>query len=206
MMLDVLRRETRGLHERVEQNRRLRRLTEPDLMLREYAEILMLLYGFYEPLEDRLAQIGAAESLALDLEERRKVPLLHRDLRALDVAPAAIASLPACPYVPDPASRAQALGCLYVLEGATLGGKIISRHLGRVLGLRASNGAAFYNSYGARIGPMWKALCATIEAQCPPDRVPDLVHSACETFEKLDRWLASGHEVAGRTPRRRAAY
>ena len=40
--------------------------------------------------------------------------------------------------LPPLETQADAFGCLYVLEGATLGGRVISRHIERALGLDAT--------------------------------------------------------------------
>jgi heme oxygenase len=54
-----------------------------------------------------------------------------------------VGALPQYHDLPDIEDWPRMLGCLYVLEGATLGGQIISRHLQRTLHIDAINGAAF---------------------------------------------------------------
>ena len=52
---------------------------------------------------------------------------------------------------------------MYVLEGATLGGAVISRNVRAVLHLGPHNGASFFASYGADVGANWKAFCEALE-------------------------------------------
>ena len=198
MLLHRLRHETRSLHDQLERHPRLAPLTTDALSREAYGELLERLLGFYEPLEARLATQEAPVALA----DRWKTPLLVRDLHALGRSPAA---LPRCAALPEVCSAEHVLGCLYVLEGATLGGAVIRRHLARNLGVTPEAGGAFYASYGANVGPMWKAFCAGVEAyevgrwrpamrrqdRAPTDaRAADAVVGAARaTFVALDDWL-----------------
>ena len=55
-----------------------------------------------------------------------------------------------------------AVGCLYVLEGSTLGGQIILRRAAERLGIDADTGAGFFHGYGAQTGAMWRGLVDAI--------------------------------------------
>jgi heme oxygenase len=68
----------------------------------------------------------------------------------------------------QPLARANlnfAVGCLYVLEGATLGGQFISRHLA-TLGIGPANGGLFFHGYGAKTGEMWKSFQTNATGFC----------------------------------------
>jgi heme oxygenase len=82
----------------------------------------------------------------------------------------------------------RAMGSLYVLEGATLGGRVISRHLRR-LSWRTARRLAFFNPYGAETGAMWMAFCVRAAALSRPTRDPQIVGAAVETFGTIHRWL-----------------
>ena len=130
--------------------------------------------------------------LPLKLDARWKTRLLERDLRVLGCGAALDArQIPESNVLPSISGVAEALGCMYVLEGATLGGQIIVRHLRRTLGVEPESGAAFFGSYGAEVGPMWKCfgdVLATYSAAHPAeDEI--IVATARETFDALDRWL-----------------
>lgn len=188
MILAELREATRVWHDRVEAHPRLARLLAADFTVEEYHRLLTCLYGFYEPLEARLAVHAAA--LPLSLAERAKAPLLRRDLRALGLSEAQLRAVPRCPAPPAFATPEAALGGLYVVEGATLGGAIIRRHLARSLALTPRSGGAFYAGYGARIGPMWQAFCGRLTAHVAEDASRQaVVQGACATFESFHEWL-----------------
>ena len=177
---------TRAQHARAEASLPL---LDPALTRADYARVLQALHGFHAPLERALADVPWAR-LGLDWDARRKTPLLARDLRALG-ASADAASAPECVALPDTSTVARALGSAYVLEGATLGGQLVRRHLARTLGLGAETGAAYYHAYGDDVGPMWRAFLAGLAVAverdgCPPDEV---LAGARDTFDALADWL-----------------
>ena len=122
-----------------------------------------------------------------DMLRRIKLPLLSADLRALGVGSGALEQLPVCRDLPACDGLAAALGCLYVLEGSSLGGQVISRHFNHSLNLDVHNGIAFFTGYGAATGPMWQAFGVRLMTAGADEAA--LVHSACETFLSLERWL-----------------
>ena len=94
----------------------------------------------------------------------RKTALHIDDLKALGATPDFLARAPLCRELPDVASSARLFGCLYVIEGATLGGQVITRHLHTHLGLTPACGASFFSGYGAQTGSRWKAVGALLNA------------------------------------------
>ncbi len=157
----------------------------------QYVDVLARLYGFYEPFEAELGAAVVRWCLPFDFEARRKVPLIARDMVVgFGMAPATIHALPRCPWVPPPTSPAAALGCLYVVEGATLGGQLIARHVERRLGIGAGTGAAFFVGYGADVGPRWRTFCSVL-ADALRDRAAekDILTAASDTFIAFERWF-----------------
>jgi heme oxygenase len=189
VILARLKEETRLLHAAVEGRLNL---LDPNLTRDAYAAVLARFLGFYAPLEERLARVDGYDAVGLNLDERRKAHRIVADLAALGRSPNQVAAVPVCPDVPDPRTLAEALGCLYVMEGATLGGQIICRHVGPALGLDAGAGCSLFASYGDRVGAMWRAFGDALAAYAvAPNRADAVVRSACETFTKLDAWLIS---------------
>jgi heme oxygenase len=184
-ILERLRSETRDLHKTLEDDLPIMR---PDLQLSDYGRLLARFYGVYLPLEGVLAGVPNLSSALPDWPQRRKLEWLVKDLSALGFSGQEIAEVPSCPRVPAIRSVEGALGCLYVLEGSTLGGQIISRHLETTLDLGLDNGASFFRCYGDRIGPMWKKFQEALlsRAQADHDR---MVSAAVQTFECIGGWL-----------------
>lgn len=158
-----------------------------------YRQLLLRMLAFYRPMESALAQFAWGE-LGLNDGERRKTPLLIRDLLAMGVSRQHVASMPDA-AVPEFAGPPGALGCCYVLEGATLGGQIIAKRLKTVLHLDQANGAAFFNGYGPATGAMWRSFCAVLNARVKdPPSCQAAAAAACATFEHLEACLRSAPE------------
>lgn len=190
-VLQHLREATRPQHEAIEARVDLLR---PDLSLAEYQRLLERFYGFYVPLEAKLANAAPWEQWDFSFAERQKARFLARDLYHLGASQGEVAALPRCPDLPAVTSLAAALGCLYVIEGATLGGQLIARHVMPLLGLSPETGCAFFTSYGTEVGRRWRALGELLRAQlttaADADRAATAAH---DTFAKLDHWLAGGN-------------
>ena len=146
-----------------------------------YQAHVLKTWTFYRPLEADLAALNWS-AIGIDYGPRRKTPLLEEDLRALGV-----------PRRREENGRPSsdrmnldfAVGCLYVLEGATLGGQVISRHLAK-LGIGPANGGLFFHGYGARTGEMWKSFQAGATDYCvTEDQIGAAVTGAKSTFEKF---------------------
>jgi heme oxygenase len=181
-ILSRLRAESRLEHEAVERDLDL---MSAGLTVAVYRRRLEQLHGFYAPLEDRLEALGAFSGA--EPEPLAKAALLAADLRALGVAEPE--RLPRCQALPDLLGPAQALGCLYVIEGATLGGQVIARHLHRTLGLEPQSGARFFHGYGEETGPRWRSFGARLVAFAVNAPREDLmVRAAIETFRALRAW------------------
>ena len=126
-------------------------LMQPGLTVPQYAQVLRAFASVVLPLEQRLAALPLPD--ALKYPARRHTPALQADLAALGLdwsphpLPETLAtSLPA------------AYGTLYVLEGSTLGGQLISRHLKKHLNLDGTSGAAYFSGYGPDTGRQWRAF------------------------------------------------
>ncbi len=185
-LLTALREATRPLHTRIETSVNL---MHPDFSPIDYRHLLTAFLGFYRPLEDSLQRQADIHLWLPDYARRIKTPLLEKDLAALGLDARAVAELPVCDALPDCSGKSRTMGCLYVLEGSTLGGQMISRHLKHARALDAEHGAAFFNGYGADTGSLWKTMLTHLEA--PDLNEGEAVSAATDTFVTLTNWLTS---------------
>ena len=176
--LEKLREQTRAHHSSMDG---LLNILNSQFSLDDYKRLLGLFYGFYAALDPQLTVLS-------DNQARHKSPLLKQDLTTLGVE---VSHLPLCQQLPDTSTAAHQMGCMYVIEGSTLGGQMISRHLETQMGITADNGGRFFNSYGSQVGPMWKTFCNELDAftTAHPDAQDDVVAAACQTFETLGNWF-----------------
>lgn len=181
-LLSRLRSDTRPQHEALEQNAFNQALTAGTLTAPTTAHFLAKMYGFLAPYEAALHQHAAAFLPAWELAARQRAHLILEDLELTAPAP----GLPWCPHMPPLHTRAQLLGAMYVVEGSTLGGQVITRQLAQAgIPLRA-----YFSGYGALTGSRWKAFCHLLVEAAPAAADQDeIVASACLTFKRLDQWI-----------------
>ncbi|WP_157209820.1 biliverdin-producing heme oxygenase [Marinimicrobium agarilyticum] len=185
----ALRAATRAEHEALEAQPLMRRLVSPELTLAEYSLIVRAQRAYYRLLEpalwpferqlrDRLPDAG--------YRYQSRLPALERDSRQL--------ALPADESEPGwvfrPTSAEQALGVLYVLEGASQGGRLIARRLEQVLALDGENGARFFSSYAEHSN--WTLFCRWLEELPSEELWGEAITGAQKTFTTLhihfDHW------------------
>ncbi|ATB30977.1 bacteriophytochrome heme oxygenase BphO [Melittangium boletus DSM 14713] len=183
-LLQLLKAETRPHHERAES---VVRLMSPDLSLEGYRRHLEALHSLHAALESVIADRLGDQHPELLLPERWKLHLLREDLLALGHDEASLARLPGLTRAPSVPGVPEALGALYVLEGSTLGGQIILRHLVRHFEGQPVGRFAFFRAYGDAVGPMWKSFGEVLLRVCPePALAPRVVRGAQEAFELFE--------------------
>lgn len=178
MILQKLKESTRQQHEDVE--------GAVDVMsqmfnLEDYKRLIARFWSFYAAFEPTLPYAELKEA-GFDYDQRRKLAWLEADAKVLGLEkPESFDALP------DVSTLPKAFGSLYVVEGSTLGGAVIARHLNQHLGLTPENGGAFYASYGPMIGPMWKQFGEAVTAYAADGANDDqIVESAKKTFDSIN--------------------
>jgi heme oxygenase len=157
-----------------------------------YIAHLRRLWGFYASFEAALDP-RLLDGALPDLELRWKCPLLKKDLECLDPCTDVLDAIPTCSRVPACFDTSQAFGCLYVLEGSTLGAKSLLGVAAASLGVDRSNGAAYLASYGANVPAMWSTFRVALDLWCNTDaRLRPAIDSAVLTFDCVADWLCEG--------------
>lgn len=194
-LLQHLRQATRPYHQQIEQNDCLARLLAPDFSMAEYKNLLARMLGFFQPVEEAIDALPEAPSIQETLGCRHKTSWLMSDLRNLGLCEEAIARIPriSAPDIPVVATLADAVGILYVLEGSTLGGQIISRYLSQSLGVGPEQGGRFYAGYGAENGRMWTLFRQWLASlSLDNTQTEQAATAAIQAFKSLDNWLSQG--------------
>ncbi len=157
-----------------------------------YGQLLAQFLGFYGPLEAAMAGVGP-QALRAEVLRRSKLRWLVQDLLALGRSQEEIARLPRCRDLPDLLHSHQVLGALYVVEGATLGGILITRRVKQALGEEAERCSRFFQSYGADVRPMWDACLELLtRAASGPEPERQMIQAARDTFHCFEQWLRHG--------------
>lgn len=184
MLLEELKERTRTHHQRLERDLAIEKKLQD---LPTYCDLLQRWYGWYAPFE-QMAASEANGTVEDFLSQRWKTPLLEKDIR--DLCHASLREIPLAP-VAKPRGMAEWIGTLYVLEGSTLGGQVISRMIEERLGLRNGQGYSFFRSYGDQAGARWREFRAFAQEVLPPENTDRAVAAADQTFESLHQWLCT---------------
>jgi heme oxygenase (biliverdin-IX-beta and delta-forming) len=183
-----LKRDTAAVHQRLEAQLRL---LDPSLDVHRYLRVLEMFYGFYVPVEFDVTRRAAAE-LPLGFPLRARAELIERDLLALGRSPADLAALPLCNDRPELSCVEDLAGCLYVIEGACLGGRVLSPRLHRRLGLAKESGAAFFAGDGEGTMPRWAVVVAWLDGLPRMGAsTAKIISAATATFDAFARWAVA---------------
>lgn len=183
MLLDKLRTHTAAAHQQLEKLLvpRIKQATSTAA----YTDVLQLFYGYFKPLEDEISKYVDSRLLP-DYEERRKTAALIADINYLS---GLHGPFKLCTQLPAIDNSRQAIGALYVMEGSTLGGKVIKNILMKNLGMDGSNGFDFFGGYGDDTAIKWQVFTDTMnEKFSDPGTHEEVLSAANDTFLKFKTW------------------
>ena len=182
-LLERLRSETKPVHAELEASMmpwisRVRNLEE-------YAGLLRMFYGFYQPLDYAIKQHVDINRLP-DFHERRGAHWILEDLQTIGFAGNELPLDTRSSWVTDQAS---AFGALYVMEGSTLGGRVICKTISGNLGTDLEKGLRFFGGYGPETGSRWKSFLSALDGFDQSSEEDSLVNSAYNTFRHFQTWI-----------------
>jgi heme oxygenase len=188
-MLNRLRAETRDCHNLIESNPLHSAIMDGSVTRDSYQCLLQRMYGVHQCFERWAGSRVEWSQFGFNFEQHRQLPMLERDLIALG-APPDSSRLRQTILPLEHAEFPFILGYLYVLEGSTLGGQILSRLITQHLGLQPDSGGAYFNSYGPLVGARWRS-CLTLlsDAAARPNFPNGIVQGARDAFQRIDALL-----------------
>jgi heme oxygenase len=186
MLSQDLKKSTENIHKEAEKImvRWLKRIRSPE----DYVVLLNWLYGYYGPIEHRIKS-QLSDTRFPDMPRRTRADDLLRDMQQAGIP------LPApehCPDLPVIDSFGKALGALYVLEGSTLGGRVIAAMLAHQLGSEKS--ISYFSSYGSETEDMWQSFRDFLDSNTTPEVSADALQAANATFITFKNWIEK-HEL-----------
>jgi len=190
-VFDLLKEGTGDIHQLIEQRVPVFR---EGFNREDYGQLLETFFGFWSPVEARLSNLTSLRVPGLALQSRFKCALLRDDLLILGRDPVAVRQ---CEKLPRLDSFLRGLGCLYVLEGSTLGAQIISRRLKEKLQLGERSGASFFNAYGDLTSSRWLEFKRFVSASVEPGQADSVVEAARDTFLCFYEWLGTASATVG---------
>lgn len=202
-LLATLRDATRSEHASLERHPLLSSLVSDQLVLQDYLSLLQALLAFYRQLEPQLEEKLPADCQLAGYRYLSRSALLMADLDQLtgDRPSLDAGHLPSLP-LPDLSTSDRVVGVLYVLEGATQGGRVIAPQVSRLLAGNELpeaesplNGMAPDESDGVQYFQLfrqdqWAALQRVIaQVSQRPHSADEAVMAAIETFRCFGRYL-----------------
>ncbi|TNE49170.1 MAG: biliverdin-producing heme oxygenase [Deltaproteobacteria bacterium] len=170
------------------------------LPLSHYVRLLTFYHSIWEKLEKQLS--GSYASMVKDVWslDMAKTPLLQHDLsffRAQSNLPTDEVAIEwSSGHKHLESEPAALLGALYVLEGSTLGGQILRKHLQHMYGLQ-DDGLRYYTGYGKQTGSRWKAFKSRMDQALASSETIDVaVEAARHTFTRIGDGMAAIQSLA----------
>lgn len=188
--MERLKSETAHYHRQVEQNPYAKAIMDKTITMDQYIAYLKKFYGFLKPLEDQAVKLPFWEKTGLDIAVRGKANLLEQDLMDLGLSREHIEQIPLCDQLPDISTSAGLFGYLYVIEGSTNGGQIMTKRLSQFLPIDADHGLQYFNAYGTETRTRWSEFMQMLQKSINTQQDHDImVDTASETFRLLDHWI-----------------
>ena len=178
-----LKNETRDCHDEIEQAALFQKIKHQQITLNEYIHLLKKIYGFISPVENTLSTLAIKK-----LSTRFKSHLVSADLKVLTNAHVDLTQLHYCSALPL-CTLENALGYLYVMEGSTLGGQVLTQTLCQQLGISPQSGCSYFYSYGKAVGSMWQEFCYLLKVDTVTLNQNSIIASAKATFRTFYHWL-----------------
>ena len=192
----LLQEATAPAHQRLHNHAGLAAVASGTINKHDYICLLKRLYGFHRSFDEMLCAAGPAFQTGLDLRIRQRAFHIGQDLATLGVDKLTLANLPLCDAITPPVSCAELLGALYVVEGSTLGGRVLARALSSLLGPDGMDGRRFFFGYGEEHATMWRDVVMQIEANAnTPARQIEIVKGATRAFRDFEMWMKDWRAV-----------
>jgi heme oxygenase len=151
----------------------------------DYIDLLQLFYSYFGGLELQIDQY-INEIEMPDYQQRRKSAYLANDIISLGGTPVPLAKGEALPAIQN---NLQAYGALYVIEGSTLGGKIISKMMAQQLQITDGRGLTFFSGYGNNTETMWDTFKQQLDGQTQTtQQEAEVIDAANQTFAQFKKW------------------
>ncbi len=192
MFLQNLRIATADCHKQLELNSLSLALLSEKVNKEIYYSYLTRLYSYVKGFEQYIYPI--LTNHFLNINDRKKALFIEDDLKAFDIAINKNTLLEEAFFTDTYPDIYLAAGGLYVLEGSTLGGQIIVKHLQKVMPLGLVN-AAYFSGYQQKTGSMWKEFLQQLIA-LPKSTLEEqkIIKGAVTTFKIIDGLLSNNIE------------
>lgn len=186
MIANLLRTETAENHKALESLMFVNEIMNHSLSIDQYKKLLTINYIIHQKLENELSNMLDSDiARELDMNSRLKLASLEKDLDYWNIDNLTLPGLDFELFVPQK-NTAEVLGALYVLEGATLGGNVIKKHILDNKQFEGhEEGLNYYGVYGDALSAKWKTFVSVLNERVVEADYQACVNSANLTFNNL---------------------
>lgn len=178
LLSELLKEKTSSDHDRLEKQMYVNQIFARRLSFAQYCDLIHVNFTVISAIEENIFS-ALPENLQnrLEVEKRKKLPSLEKDVQALQLYKYVMHH----PHKPKYSNAPEALGGMYVMEGATLGGNVIVRRLKEIPELKDQS-FHFYNVYGESVGDKWLDFKQVLDGTLAPEDFEQCLGKANETF------------------------
>ena len=149
---EVLKDVTKVYHDRIESTPLAVSLASGNVYLQKYVDYLWHLYKLHLDLENKAKSFSEWEKWGIVIKDRQRAHLLKKDIDSLDLVPNQYQSYQ---DFSKNWSFANIVGAMYVLEGSTMGGQILSQRLENIKSKNGQGATNYFKAYEKETMTMW---------------------------------------------------
>ncbi len=183
---------TKPFHDSLEATPLAISLASGNITKDKYISFLKDLYYLHKEVESKMCLMPEWSSYKLDPHQHTRADLLLADLAAFGVH---VEDITSNITLIDEYSFAKIIGMLYVLEGSTMGGRVLSQRLLHVRGNDDLPVTRYYNAYADETMQRWGEYCSFLseyEIKHPEDS-SEIILGACSMFLQMEEILLANN-------------
>lgn len=185
--LTELRNATSQQHTQLESTDLSKKLLSDFVTVEDYKNYLLKMKDIVAYCEEAI--FPCVENVITDIKSRRKLPLIQHDLDCLH---AGITTGNSFQPIKKNITTAYALGFMYVVEGSTLGGRIILKHLKAKLGITDEECGTFFAGYKTSTGILWKNFLQFLSLYASQHNAAnEITEGAKDAFESIYNYFSN---------------
>lgn len=181
---------TKPFHEELEECVFPKKLAAGKMTQGEYKNYMQVMHQFHSQTEPYFLEYSEWTEFGIEIHSRLRTQFLKEDLKNLGISDPQ-------PFRPGlnvrrPLNFAQSAGMLYVLEGSTMGGMILSKKADELFFDRlAGSCTRYFSAYREETIPKWQQYCSFLNNYyiSHPDSEDDIISGACICFMTVKRFL-----------------
>ncbi len=179
LLSEHLKENTKYLHDATEAKFESQKIFDKTYSLQDYKKILWLNYLFHLNFENKAYDAISDETAkSINLDSRRKMDLLEKDLEILGMQKAEINDAISVE------NEAEAFGIMYVMEGSTLGGNVIMKQLSRNPEFQDMT-FNYFGCYADKTGEFWKNFKETLDSKFPEERYDEVLKGTEKAYQYM---------------------